>query len=252
MCGRSSITLNEAELEKAFDASFYSEDTGKYLPLYNMAPTHMMPIISLNDAEHFRFAHWGFKRLWKNFKTGKFSPKVLFNARGETVDSLKTYKDAFHSGQRCLIIFDGFFEWMQTEIGKVPFRIQLKSKDPFAVAGLYEENQNEKGLLCSTVITTLPNQMMALVHNKPGKERMPAILHPHHWKDWIDPGLNPNQAKELIYTYPAEEMSCYPISSKLNGNYDNLAEYKEPVHYDFEAYDQLLKASEEFGFELLI
>ena len=36
------------------------------------------------------------------------------------------------------MIADGFFEWKQTMVGKVPMRVVLRFGEPFAFAGLWE------------------------------------------------------------------------------------------------------------------
>ena len=48
MCGRSSLTKTEKEIEERFNASFYSEDLERYNPIpnFNVAPTHMHPVIT--------------------------------------------------------------------------------------------------------------------------------------------------------------------------------------------------------------
>ena len=55
MCGRSSLTKTEKDLEERFKATFYSEDLERYnlLPNFNVAPTHVMPVITNKDPDHF-------------------------------------------------------------------------------------------------------------------------------------------------------------------------------------------------------
>ena len=66
MCGRSSLTKTEKELEERFNATFYSDDLVQYNPLpnYNVAPSHMMPVISNEDLNHFRAMRWGLIPFW--------------------------------------------------------------------------------------------------------------------------------------------------------------------------------------------
>jgi putative SOS response-associated peptidase YedK len=252
MCGRASLTLQEKELQEAFGADFYEEDVVKYNPQYNIAPTHFLPILQASESKTFRMAHWGYWRKWKDFKTGKTTKRLNFNARGETVHELKTFAPSFREGRRCIFVFDGFYEWMQTkETGKVPFRIGLKSREPFAIAGIWEEFEHELGnVAAATLITTEPNEMMRLVHNKPGKERMPAILTQAEWEQWLDPAVEPNEARSLIQTYPADDMYCHPVTNDLNKEYKNEDKFIQPVHYDMAEHEFLEKASDAIGFEL--
>ena len=57
MCGRASLTKVEKDLEERFHATFYSEDLERYNPLpnYNIAPTHMHPVVTNTDPEHLQF-----------------------------------------------------------------------------------------------------------------------------------------------------------------------------------------------------
>ena len=48
--------------------------------------------------------------------------------------------------RRCLVLADGFYEWKEVARGrKTPFRFVRKDGSPFAFAGLWEVNRDEKG-----------------------------------------------------------------------------------------------------------
>lgn len=250
MCGRASISKQEAELEKAFKATFYSDKVERWIPLHNIAPTHTIPTIVAQDREHIHLAHWGFKRKWFNFKTKKSSDKLLFNAKGETVNELKSFKKQFADSQRCIFLCDGFYEWMDTSIGKIPFRIGMKDNSAFAIAAIWEKAEIEGEMkLCTNLITTEPNPMMKLIHNKPGKERMPAILTMEEVEQWLDPELKPEESLKLISSFPADAMQAYSIDNELNKSYINDEKFIEPVHYDMDENEVLEKAAEEIGFQ---
>ncbi|HQU52071.1 MAG TPA: SOS response-associated peptidase family protein, partial [Saprospiraceae bacterium] len=84
MCGRSSLTKTEKELEERFHSTFYSEDLERYNPLpnYNVAPTQVMPVITNDDPDHFRPMRWGLIPFWA--KDEKIGYKMI-NARIETL-----------------------------------------------------------------------------------------------------------------------------------------------------------------------
>ncbi len=84
MCGRSSLTKTEADLEKRFNAFFYSEDLERYnpLPSYNIAPSHIVPIIKSGQQDHFEMAKWG---LISNRNHHNKTPFMMINARKETI-----------------------------------------------------------------------------------------------------------------------------------------------------------------------
>ena len=96
----------------------------------------------------------------------------MINAQAETIDERPMFRQAFQR-RRCLVIADGFYEWMTIGKAKQPKRIILKSGGPFGFAGLWERWKSPEGTLVHscTIITTMPNQVMEPIHN-----RMPVIL----------------------------------------------------------------------------
>ena len=63
----------------------------------------------------------------------------LINIKYETLRDKRTFhKDL--AERRCLVLADGFYEWKGAKGGKVPYYIRLKGGEPFAFAGVYEEN----------------------------------------------------------------------------------------------------------------
>jgi putative SOS response-associated peptidase YedK len=62
---------------------------------------------------------WGLVPGWaKDIKVGFSS----INARAETVDTARAFRDAWKKDQRCLVITDGFYEWPKPE--KQPTRLR--------------------------------------------------------------------------------------------------------------------------------
>jgi putative SOS response-associated peptidase YedK len=46
---------------------------------------------------------------------------------------------------------------------------------------------------------------------------MPVILDPDAYDLWLDPGMNDvDAASELLKTYDARSMRCYPVSTRIN------------------------------------
>ena len=74
------------------------------------------------------------------YKQDKFYQGVDNDLYDTEVDRRKeSYKHAFEQ-QRCLILADGFYEWKRhSKKSKVPYRIQLRTKQLFAFAGIWEE-----------------------------------------------------------------------------------------------------------------
>lgn len=223
MCGRSSLTKTEKELEERFQATFYTEDLERYNPLpnFNVAPTHVLPVITAQDPKHFRPMRWGLIPFWAK------DPKVgykMINARIETVEE-KTFKNALEK-RRCLVPFDGFYEWKTVGKKKKPYRITIQNGKLFTIAGLWEswKAPNGERIESFTLITQPANTMMSSIH-----DRMPAILLPEQEKLWIDPTLSSKEALQLIIPYPDEEMEAYPVSDRVGKVSENDAGLIERV-----------------------
>ena len=76
---------------------------------------------------------WGLIPNWA--KDPKNGYKTI-NARVETVDTARSYREAFKK-RRCLIPADSFYEWKKVLGGKIPFSIGMKDDAPFVFAGLW-------------------------------------------------------------------------------------------------------------------
>src|SRR5215216_5844506 len=52
------------------------------------------------------------------------------------------------------------------------------------------------------------NELVGRIH-----DRMPAILRPEYYARWLDPAV---QASDLLAPFPAEPMTIWPISTRVN------------------------------------
>lgn len=216
MCGRSSLTKTEKELEKRFQATFYSEELERYNPIpnYNVAPTSMCPVIINQDKSHFHIFRWGLVPFWaKDLKIGA----SMINARMETVLEKPAFRQAVKS-RRCLVPMDGFYEWKRSDAQKIPYRIQVADTDIFAVAGLWEEWHQPEGarVFTFTILTTEANTFMQPIH-----DRMPVILSREHESLWLDDDVSPAELLRQIPPYPSEHMKAYRVSDKVNNVRNN-------------------------------
>ncbi len=216
MCGRSSLTKTEKELEKRFQATFYTEELERYNPLpnYNIAPTNMCPVIINQDKRHFHIFRWGLIPFWAK------DPKIgasMINARVETVFEKPAFRQAVKS-RRCLVPLDGFYEWKRSGAAKMPYRIQVTDTDIFAVAGLWEEWHQPGGtpVFSFTMLTTEANEFMQHIH-----DRMPVILKREHESLWLDDEISPIELIKQIPPYPSENLKAYRVSEKVNNVRNN-------------------------------
>lgn len=99
-------------------------------------------------------------------------------------------------------------------IKKPPVYVQLKTGDVFAFAGLWDEWHDKEGglIISSTIITTGPNSLLKPVH-----DRMPVILRPKHFDQWISQNLIPDKdVAQMLRPLSADDMRMHTVSTKVN------------------------------------
>ena len=120
---------------------------------------------------------------------------------------------------------DGFYEWKQTRHGgKQPIHIGMKDRGLFAFAGLAERWLSPEGevLDTCTIVTTQANAMLATMH-----DRMPVIVAPEHYERWLD--VAHTDVADLFAPYPADAMTWYPVSTRVNSVRNDDAQLIEPL-----------------------
>lgn len=197
MCGRFSILNDRTSLARHFAL----EGPVEFVNSYNITPTNVVPVIRLDGGKRQLVnCQWGFIPHWA--KNDDFKP---INAKAETLAEKPFFRSAFKHN-RCLLPASGFYEWKGKKGSKQPWYFRLKNSDLFAFAGLWDhwEGQDKKVDSC-TIITTDANSVMAPVHH-----RMPVILDPDQYDDWLV-----NGDRKILSPYNGE-MLCYPVSKKVN------------------------------------
>lgn len=183
-------------------------------------------MLMLEDARQFRHLYWGLIPSWAK------DPQIgarLINARSETVAEKPAFRTAFQR-RRCLVLADGFYEWQRRPKGKQPFYFQVRSdvdRPLFAFAGLWEHWESSEGdtIDSCTILTTEPNALLRSIH-----DRMPVILQPQDYQLWLDPTVQkPELLLPLLRPYCSEQMTGYPVSSKVNNPRHDRPDCIEPI-----------------------
>jgi len=217
MCGRFALKETRTELISNFGLDECVGITARY----NITPGTDIPVIR-QSPEGKRVLHlmrWGLVPRWAN------DPSIgaqFINARGESVAEEFSFRSPFQS-RRCLIPASGAFEWQAQERIKQPFFISLKSGEPMAMAGLWESWRAPNGSVLRTtcVITTSANEVMAPIH-----ERMPVIIAPENWCDWLDGPAE--KVSALLAPFSASEMQAWPVHRRVGWSGEREKELIEP------------------------
>ena len=161
-----------------------------------------------------RLMRWGLVPRWaKDLKVGY----RMINAKAERLQEGRAYGPLVGKFRhRCLIVADGFYEWMKAEDPKQPrqpIRFTVDGGEPFAFAGICTRKEWEDDWLYTcTIVTTEPNEVVARVH-----DRMPVVLAgPDAEAAWLSPAVEAGEAVGLCVPFPAERMQSAPANPKLN------------------------------------
>lgn len=217
MCGRFTITTRPELLEERFGAKVEEN----IQPRYNAAPSQKLPVILNTEPDKIQMIQWGLIPPWLRTLPGKSG---LINVRAESFLEKQTFDNDLEH-RRCLILADGFYEWKRGhDKKKIPHRITLKNEEPFAFAGIWEENETKEGEKIKTfaIITTEPNEIMKSIHN-----RMPVILPKTKEKPWLT--IEEDYTEDLKLLVPfAGRLTTYEVSTKVNNAKTDSADMIKP------------------------
>ncbi len=221
MCGRYTLSATPARINSQFSVTVDPE----WKPSYNVAPGTSVLIVRDRGERPERIAeaaYWGFTPPW--FKPGAPGPRPI-NARSEGVSSKPMFRNAF-ARRRCIFAADGFYEWQKLESGKQPWLIRQRDSGVFGFAGIYEPAGETTGNRPScAILTTEANRLMRPIH-----ARMPVILEPDDYANWLDPGQTQASALEtLLRPYQPDDLVAMPVSTRVNNVRNNDEDLLRPV-----------------------
>ena len=198
-------------------------------PRYNIAPTQLAPVIVQRDGgNEMCLMKWGLIPFWA--KDAAIGSRMI-NARAESIAEKPAFRTSFKR-RRCLVPADGFFEWKKVPgtSRKQPFRLALKSGEPFVMAGLWDRwkdssQGHDEEVESFTIITTEPNSVASEIHN-----RMPAILKPDDAPTWLDKEMeDASKLLSLLAPYPGGDMKIYAVDARVNSPKSDDPQCIEPV-----------------------
>jgi putative SOS response-associated peptidase YedK len=255
MCGRYASARKRQDLLEEFRIE-RDRVTGDLEPDYNVAPTKAVYAVLTRGergqggredapsgaarpadvARELRVVRWGLVPFWA--KDPAIGSRMI-NARVETVDAKPAFRAAF-AKRRCLLPADGFYEWLKVEdqgkVRKQPYYIHPAAGGGFAFAGLYElwrdksvpDDHPQAWLWTTVIITTQARDEVGRIH-----DRMPMIIDPGSWDDWLDPG-NSEAARvhALLAPATAAKLESYPVAPAVGNVRNNGPALIEPLAGD--------------------
>lgn len=207
MCGRytntSTSTRMLAERFEVTEDEVPEETTGRF----NVCPTESILIVTQHEGRRRALGvRWGLLPWW-----GK-GPQPI-NARAETALSKPMFAKLMERPERrCLVVADGWYEWLRPEDRKaprVPFRYTVDGGAPFAFAGLWDPGRDEPS---ACLLTTDANAVCRPVH-----DRMPCVLGgPDEESAWLSSAVDGAAAAALLGPLPDDRVQAAPANPAVN------------------------------------
>jgi putative SOS response-associated peptidase YedK len=223
VCGRFTLRASPESLAEHFDL----EEPPEISARYNVAPGQSVlalrsdPVRGSRRVEDLR---WGLVPEWaKDVAIGQ----RMINARAESAAQKPAFRTAFRK-QRCLVPADGFYEWGTTGGGvKQPYLFTRPDRGLFAFAALFDiwhEGANDE-VRSGTIITTEANGVLAGIH-----DRMPAILDPGDYAQWLDPANeDPDELRKLLVPSPDSWLEGHTVGTRVNNTRNDDPECMSPA-----------------------
>lgn len=214
MCGRFTITLDAEEVQLQLGLGEMPAD---WRPRFNVAPSQPVPVVWDAEQRNVEWMQWGLVPFWA--KSPAIGNKMI-NARAETVAEKPAFRQAFRQ-RRCLIVADGFYEWLKPEKGgaSIPYYFHEKHGAAFTFSGLWDEWRNGEGevLRSCTIITSPANAVVQPVH-----DRMPVILDGDKRWAWLTE-QDPLALQALLVPVQADFLEGFRVSRQVNSPQNDSA-----------------------------
>lgn len=219
MCGRFTLRTSPGDLAAWFLNASLDLTWPAIRPRFNIAPTQGIVCVRVdpNEADRCEVVQllWGLIPPWSPDKKSAYK---MINARSETIHEKPSFRGPFRK-RRCLIVADGFYEWVREGEIKRPFHISMNDGSPFCFAGIWERwNSPEGAVESAAILTTSANSLMARIH-----DRMPVILPPQDFRHWLTAqipaaGEDPQTQSllQLLQPFPADRLQAIPVSTLVN------------------------------------
>jgi putative SOS response-associated peptidase YedK len=218
MCGRYTVTPTLSQLLAGLDLDDVQvpESNDPVVERFNVAPTQpVLAVVRRKEGIEGRIMRWGLIPYWS--KDPKKEP-LRINARVESLTERPAFRELIEDHRsRCLVLADGWYEWVKAEDPKQPRRpmhFAMPGRQPFAFPGLWNTWKSPEGdrLASCTIITGPANKVGAPIH-----DRMPLVLPgPEERAAWLDPALDAAGVAPLLGPLPDELTEVHRASKRVN------------------------------------
>ncbi|MEM7299351.1 MAG: SOS response-associated peptidase family protein, partial [Bacteroidota bacterium] len=188
------------------------EDSIQYYHVSGLTEPYL-PVILGEDPENVNYLQWG-------FIPSEFAPQIkgkpvkTLNARDNRIFTEKSIFKESAETKRCLVMLDGFFEHYEKDNESYPHYVQMKTKEPFMVAGVWQtftDPTDEVKTNTVALVTSPANKELAWLHNETPytpESRMMFIVDKKDDEIWLNG--SPEEVQELMKPFPDGLLEYYP------------------------------------------
>ncbi|GJC97967.1 carboxylic ester hydrolase [Colletotrichum higginsianum] len=173
---------------------------------------------------------WGLIPFWTKRDPGYSTLSKTINCRDDSLSTPGGMWSTMKAGKRCIIVAQGFYEWLKNGKEKMPHFVKRKDGQLMCFAGLWDCVQYEDADVkryTYTIITTDSNKQLRFLH-----DRMPVILNPgsREIRTWLDPKRHEwsKELQDLLKPFDGE-LDCYPVSKEVGKVGNNSPSFIIPV-----------------------
>ena len=217
MCGRYSF----GRTDRVDWGRFGVPPVPDLVPNWNISPGS--DVLAVREGET-ALLRWGLVPAWAG------DPSIgnrLINARSESAEEKPAFRDAFRT-RRCLLVADGFYEWESVagQKRRQPWRVEGTDGAIFAMGSLWESWFDRRGtrLESCTILTVPANGALAHIH-----DRMPLIVAPADYAEWIAQGTPAERVRALCCPAPDAAFTAWRISLAINAAANNDLAVTQPI-----------------------
>ena len=179
-------------------------------------------------------AKWGLIPFWTKRSPDYGSMLRTINCRDDSLIENRGMWNTMKQRKRCVVVAEGFYEWLKKNGGKekIPHFVKRKDGGMMCFAGLwdcvkYEDMEEGEKLYTYTIITTDSNKQLKFLH-----DRMPVILEPgsEKMKTWLDPsniGWN-KELQGMLKPFDGE-LEVYPVDKAVGKVGNNSPSFVVPI-----------------------
>ncbi|PLW32758.1 hypothetical protein PCANC_17364 [Puccinia coronata f. sp. avenae] len=242
MCGRFALSISAEEVNAKLKQDMKLDvdswlNAEEYRTNFNLAPQNRAAVLRRINPQENRLGidcmKWGLVPHWTESPPTHGSLLNTINARDDKVVAPRGLWNTVKGKKRCVILCEGFFEWLNKGKDKIPhFTKRTGAGDPLmCLAGLWDSvtyQGSTEELHTFTIITTTSNQYLSFLH-----DRMPVILADEEsittWLDTSSGQWSDNLAKLLKPFDLPDGLVSYPVPKEVGKVGNQSPDFLKPI-----------------------